>query len=110
MRGFGAEAVRHALSRMAELGYLDDRAYAEQWVRSRMSSKNEGWKALYRGLLGKGVPRALAEEVVTAQCSPQEELVSARALAAGLTAALAARRLAGRGFRSRTIAAVLREM
>jgi regulatory protein len=109
-RGFSADAVRHSLERMRELGYLDDRAFAEGWVTSRMSLKREGGKALYRGLLRRGVARALAEEVVAAACTFTEELECARRLTEGLSPPAAISMLTHRGFRSRTIAAVLAEM
>jgi regulatory protein len=109
-RGFSADAVRHSLLRMRELGYLDDRAFAEAWVASRMSLKKEGGKALYGGLLRRGVARALAEEVVAAACTFAEELESARRLSEGLSAPAAIRMLTRRGFRSRTIAAAMAEL
>jgi regulatory protein len=109
-RGFSADAIRHSLLRMRELGYLDDRAFAEAWVTSRMSLKKEGVKALSRGLLRRGVARALAEEVVAAACTFTEELECARLLCEGLSPRSAIRMLTQRGFRSRTIAAVLSEI
>ena len=109
-RGFGRPAIRHALSRMTELGYLDDRAFAESWMRSRLSSGKDGGTALYRGLLARGVARPVAEEVVSDTYSFDEEVRNARRLVQGLSRGAAIRRLAGRGFRSRTIAAVLREI
>ena len=109
-RGFSADAVRHSLLRMRELGYLDDRAFAEAWVASRMSLKKEGGKALSLGLLRRGVARALAEEVVAAAFSFMDELECARGLFEGLSPREAIRILTRRGFRSRTIAAALAEM
>jgi regulatory protein len=108
-RGFSTEAIRDAVNRVDELGYLDDKAFAESWVRSRMSIGKTGWNALYKGLLAKGVARAVAEEVVGALCSDEEEIKGARQLSQGLSPAAAIHKLAGRGFRSRTIAKVLRE-
>ena len=109
-RGFSADAVRHCLLRMRELGYIDDRAFAESWVTFRMSLKKEGAKALSLGLRRRGVARALAEEVVAAACSFAEELECARRLSEGLTPRAAVRILTQRGFRSRTIAAALAEV
>ncbi len=108
-RGFSAEAIHYALRRVSELGYLDDKAFAESWVRSRISVGKTGWNALYKGLLTKGVARATAEEVVSALCSYEDEIESARQLSEGLAPAAAIRKLAGRGFRSRTISKVLKE-
>ncbi len=111
-RSFGESAVRAAVARMKELGYLDDRAFAESWTRSRLSSRTrfEGWKALYRGLLRNGVPRAIAEETLSSMFSEEEEGERAARCVAGLSRGAAIRKLSSRGFRSRAIARVLREM
>ena len=109
-RGFGLPAIRSALSRMTELGYLDDRAFAESWMRSRLSVGKDGGTALYRGLLARGVARPLAEEVLSETYSYEEETRNGRRLVQGLSRNAAIRRLAGRGFRSRAIAAVIREI
>jgi len=109
-RSFGTEAVRAALARMSELGYLDDRAFAEDWTRSRLAARTEGWKSLYRGLLSRGVPRAIAEEILERLFPVEEEEERARRCAKGLSRSAAVRRLVGRGFRSRAISRVLREL
>jgi regulatory protein len=106
---FGAEAVRLAVERMSELGYLNDRAFAENWARARLESKGEGWMALLKGLIQRGVPRDVADSVVSEACTPEVELEKARALAEGLPPKKAAVRLTARGFRSRTIGRILRE-
>ena len=109
-RGFSPGAVKAAIQRMAELGYLDDRAFAFDWARARVAGRAEGWKAVYRGLLARGVPRAIAGETATEVCSDEAELEMARRLAGRLQPRTAASRLAARGFRTRTIARVLREI
>ncbi len=109
-RGFPEDAVLAAVARMTELGYLDDLAYAENWTRSRLSSRREGWKALYRGLILKGIPRPVAEKAVSDLCTDEVELAKARQLAGSLSAQSAARKLVSRGFRSRTIARLLKEL
>jgi len=109
-RGFPAAAIRYALLRMTELGYLDDRVFADSWVRSRMSSGKDGGTALYRGLLARGVPRPVAEEAVSDAYSFEEEIRNGSRLVKGLARAAAIRKLAGRGFRSRAIAAVIRDI
>jgi SOS response regulatory protein OraA/RecX len=95
---------------MTRLGYLDDRAFAEAWLRSRLSARADGWKALYRGLIGRGVPRQMAADVAREMFSPEAEMESARRLATGLSAAVAIRKLSMRGYRSRAIAQVAREI
>ncbi len=109
-RGFDRAAIRHALARMVELGYCDDRAFAESWAGLRLSRGAIGATALYRGLIARGVPKPLAQEVVSGMYSHEDELESAPRLAAGLSRTAAIRRLTGRGFRSRVIAVVLREI
>jgi regulatory protein len=109
-RGFSVEAAAFAVNRMIELGYIDDRAFAENWTNFRLSARKEGWKSLYRGLLRNGVPRAVAEEVLGATCTDEVELERARQLARGLAPRTAAGRLTSRGFRSRTIARILSEI
>ncbi len=109
-RGFPEPAVGAAIARMTELGYLDDLAFAESWVRSRLASRKEGWKALYKRLVLKGVPRDIAEKAVEGQCTDEVELARARELAGSLSIESAARKLSSRGFRSRTIARLLKEI
>jgi regulatory protein len=109
-RGYGSAAIRHALARMSALGYLDDRSFAESWMHSRLSGGKDGGNALYRGLLTRGVARPLAEEVVRDMYSHEREVQNGRRLIDGLSRSAAIRRLTGRGFRSRAIAAVIREI
>jgi regulatory protein len=108
-KGFGPAAVRLAADRMAELGYLDDRSFAENWVRARLDTGREGWKALLKGLIQRGVPRGIADEIVSDACTDAVELEKARALAEGLSPKKTAARLIARGFRSRTIGRILRD-
>jgi regulatory protein len=98
-RGFGPDAVKAAVARMVELGYLDDRSFARDWARARVAGRPEGWKAVYRGLLARGVPRAIAAEAAAEVCPDEAELEMARRVAAALPPRTAANRLAARGFR-----------
>ncbi len=109
-RGFSAQAAGAAVERMIELGYLNDRAFAESWARFRLSGRKEGWRSLYRGLVRNGIPRSLAEEVLSSVCTEEVELEGARNLVRGMAPKAAASRLTSRGFRSRTIARILSEM
>jgi regulatory protein len=109
-RGFGPGAVKAAIDRMAELGYLDDRAFALDWARARVAGRAEGWKAVYRGLVRRGVPRTIAGETANEVCSDEAELKMARQLSGNLSPRTVASRLVARGFRSQTIARVLREI
>ena len=57
-RGYGDDDVEGALARLAELGYLDDSAFAEAYVRRR--SVSLGPLALSAELAARGVRRDLA--------------------------------------------------
>ena len=54
-----------ALERLSALGYLDDRAFAEFWVRERNSFKPLSPRALRQELRQKGVPEEIVAEVLT---------------------------------------------
>jgi regulatory protein len=62
--GYRRELVEATLVRLAELGYLDDEAFARAWVESRDRSKPRGEHALRRELGLKGVDRALVDGVL----------------------------------------------
>lgn len=63
-KGFEPAAVAHALSRCEELGYLDDRAFAESWVRDRIRLKPRGRFKLRMELEEKGVSEGDAEAAI----------------------------------------------
>jgi regulatory protein len=109
-RGFDRPSIRSALARMVELGYCDDRQFAESWTRLRRSGGKNGAVALYRGLLARGVSKPLAQEVINELYSHEEEARDAARLARGLSREAAIRRLRGRGFRARAIAEAIREI
>ena len=58
-RGYSADETEAALGRLAELGYLDDRSFAEGLVRRRAAIR--GPLALSAELAARGVDRALAD-------------------------------------------------
>src|SRR4051812_43039901 len=62
--GYRPELVGGALDRLAELGVLDDEAFARSWVESRDRAKPRGEHALRRELGLKGVDRALVDMVL----------------------------------------------
>ncbi|GAB5602640.1 recombination regulator RecX [Thermus sp. FJN-A] len=95
---FAPEAVEGALVRLEELGYLDDRAFAETFVASR---RKYGPLKLRRLLLAQGVP----EEVVAAVLAEMGEEAALEAAVKALRRyprrrdqAKAVRFLQGRGF------------
>ncbi len=85
-RGYVPEDVEGAVTRMAELGYVDDRAFAEGHVRRRSSTR--GPLALSAELAARGVDRRDAEAAVRG-FDQAAQLASARHLAERLYAARA---------------------
>jgi regulatory protein len=77
-RGYGEEEVESTVTRLAELGYLDDRAFAEGHVRRRSSGL--GRLALSAELAARGVDRAVADEAL-AGLDTEGQLASATRLA-----------------------------
>jgi regulatory protein len=77
MSGFPAELVEGAVTRLLELGLLDDTAYARAWVESRDRSRPRGESALRRELSLKGIERetiaaVLAERGEAAQAAAED--------------------------------------
>jgi regulatory protein len=62
--GYRTELVLGVVERLADLGYLDDEAFARAWVESRDRAKPRGEHALRRELGEKGVDRALVEGIL----------------------------------------------
>lgn len=101
------------MSRLTELGYLDDAAFARSFVDWRKGSR--GRRAMASELAARGVPRDVASAVL-AELDGEAELEAARRAAGRLSGgateldlAKAAGRLRRRGFGESTIRTVLRE-
>ena len=54
-RGYPDEVAETVLSRLAEVGLIDDEDFAEQWVKSRQRNAGKGKRALAAELRTKGV-------------------------------------------------------
>ena len=118
-RGCDPEVATRVLDRMAELGLVDDAAYAEQLVQSRRRTKGLSGAALRKELRDKGID----DETAAAALGPVDELSErARAEAlverrlrsmGGLDPPVQARRLAGmlarKGYAPGTAYAVVRD-
>lgn len=63
-KGFGPVAVDYALAEVERLGFIDDRAFAEAWVRDRLRARPRGSRALLAELTRKGVARETARQAV----------------------------------------------
>ena len=82
-RGFEGMAIREALKRLEELGYLNDGAFARSFVRRRGSAR--GPRALSAELAARGVDRAEVDTAL-AGYGPAEELATATRIAERLYA------------------------
>lgn len=61
-RGYPDDVAERVLDRLGDVGLIDDRDFAEQWVRSRRVNAGKGKRALVAELRDKGVD----DEVITA--------------------------------------------
>jgi regulatory protein len=80
-RGYGEEAVAQAVTRLTELGYLDDRSFAAGHVRRRSGSR--GPLALSAELSVRGVDRRVADAALQA-FGPEAQLAAATRIVARL--------------------------
>ena len=105
--GYRADLVDGAITRMTELGMLDDAAFAQAWVESRDRSRPRGERAIRVELGQKGLDKAVIDEVLAARrayglgssdpdrvTDPDEPVVSADRAAADRLIAKHARSLA----------------
>lgn len=89
--GYRPDLVEGAITRLTELGMLDDEAFARAWLESRDRARPRGERALQRELWQKGVDRetvsgALAERETD---RPDADLNAARRLLERHASALA---------------------
>lgn len=119
-RNVPTDAADAVLTRLAEVGLIDDAEFARSWVASRQQRRHLSRSVLRRELRGKGIAVELVEEAM-AEVGTDEELFAARSLAEkklrsmrGLDATVRRRRLAAamarRGFAAGIVASVLRDL
>lgn len=113
--GAAAEDIEETLSRMVELGLLDDRRFAEAWIRSK--ARGRGVVRLRHDLLQRGVSREIIEAALASETA-DSELDRARELWRGRYGtrpadqrewARQARFLQARGFSTDIIRTLLKE-
>jgi len=94
-KGVPDEAAQAVLSRLAEVGLIDDAAFARAWVESRHHARGLARRALAAELEKRGVP---GEDVRTAvgALGPDEEIATARRLVARAMAGTRGRPLPAR--------------
>jgi regulatory protein len=82
-RGYDGAAIRTAMGRLEELGYLDDQSFARSFVRRRGSVR--GPRALSAELAARGVERGHVD-VAVAEFGEAEQLAAATQIAERLYA------------------------
>ena len=114
-KGHSPEAVDHAIRKLVERGYLDDRQYAAALIRSLKNSRKVGKRYLEAALYKRGIAGSIAKEALAEFEGPIEEVADAVAalqkkMKAGITREKAARFLTGRGFSFDTALKAIREL
>ena len=74
----GEAAVRAAIARLKEHGYLDDRAFAETYARLRQENEKLGARRVQQDLQRKGIRSDLIKETVAARYGETDEEKLAR--------------------------------
>lgn len=62
------------ITRLHELGYLNDRDFTTRWITERLSSKHLGRRRLQEELIKKGVPRDVVDEELSALYDESSDL------------------------------------
>jgi regulatory protein len=65
--GYPGPLVEEVVTKLIEVDYLDDEAFARAWVESRDRARPRGELALRRELAHKGIDRQVADEVLAAR-------------------------------------------
>ena len=64
-KGYGADIIDDVIQRLADNGYLDDKAYAKAYVESRFSGSGHGPHRLSADLVKRSVDRGIVERAVS---------------------------------------------
>lgn len=75
-KGYSPQECDNAIESLAEMRYLDDAQFADDWVRSRRSSRGLSARALQRELLQKGVSVDIAAAALS-NVGTEDEVESA---------------------------------
>lgn len=76
--GLEAESVERVLDRIATLGYLDDTAYAHEYVKNRINNRGYGPQRIRRELTRRGVDSSLVEQALRDELETYDLLEIAR--------------------------------
>jgi regulatory protein len=120
-KGFDAVVVDAVLGYLAQLGYINDRQYAEQYALSRIRLHGSGRRRIARELGNKGIEQQVVRETLSRVFEGDREIETAKKAAERKLASLRAvdrvkrqRRLAGflerRGFSYEIINTIIKTM
>ena len=76
----GSENVETVLDQLTESGYLDDRAFAQNYIQSRVANHPSGRRLLEMKLKAKGIPTTAIREFLD-EIKPEAEEAAAQNLA-----------------------------
>jgi regulatory protein len=85
-RGIAEETANRVLSRLSDVGLIDDAAFAAAWVSSRHTGRSLARRALGHELRARGLAEPLVATAL-AELDPDREVATARGLAARRLAA-----------------------
>lgn len=75
-KGFCAEVVEEVTEKLKRYGYVDDMAFAREWVSSRMRNNPKGKRAMVQELRQKGVHRNVIDNIMSAITDEEEEALA----------------------------------
>ena len=78
---FESSVVEQTITRLDELGLLDDLDFAREWIRDRSARKNLGPRALRAELSAKGIERSVIDRALESEGLDEEELATRAAAA-----------------------------
>ena len=115
-KGASLAQARRTVERLLDLRYIDDRAYADRWLESRLARLPMGPERLRAELLSKGLTEAVVEEAIRTRLGDiDEDTLARRALQItqrrGLRLSLlqASRLLHRWGFAEDTVTRIIRD-
>ena len=76
----GPELITQLIDRLAAVGFVDDRRFAERWVENRHLLKPTSRRKLHQELLGKRISADVIDDVLSAD--PNDELADLRLIIA----------------------------
>ncbi len=71
-KGFPQDVVNQITEYLKDFKYVDDRSFAEQWVKYRLEKKKKSKRLLYAELRNKGIDDLIASEVLESITEDEE--------------------------------------